>query len=107
MASWKGQFDGGIFRSFVRSLGIYPNGSLVRLASGRPAVVMSQHLTQLTAPVVKVFFSNTSGLPVTPQVLDLSQAEPDRILDREPPGRWNFPHLDTLWAGDAALKLRH
>jgi len=40
MASWKGHFDPVIFRHFVRSLGIYPNGSLVRLASGRLAVVI-------------------------------------------------------------------
>ena len=77
LASWKGQFDADVFRSFVRSLGIYPNGSLVRLASGRLAVVMSQHLMQLTAPVVKVLFSTSSGLPITLQVLDLSQAGPD------------------------------
>jgi HD-GYP domain-containing protein (c-di-GMP phosphodiesterase class II) len=36
MATWKGQFDGPVFAAFVRSVGIYPIGSLVRLASGRP-----------------------------------------------------------------------
>jgi HD-GYP domain-containing protein (c-di-GMP phosphodiesterase class II) len=34
MAAWKGHFDPTVFRHFVRSLGIYPNGSLVRLESG-------------------------------------------------------------------------
>ncbi len=107
MASWTGHFDADIFRSFVRSLGIYPNGSLVRLASGRLAVVLSQHSSKLTAPLVKVFFSTLTGLPITPLVLDLAHSTDDRILDREPVGRWNFPQLDRLWAGDEVLKLRH
>jgi HD-GYP domain-containing protein (c-di-GMP phosphodiesterase class II) len=39
MASWKGQFDEPLFAAFVQSLGIYPTGSLVRLQSGKLAVV--------------------------------------------------------------------
>ena len=42
MASWKGQFDEAVFGAFVRSLGIYPAGSLVRLESQRLAVVVSR-----------------------------------------------------------------
>jgi putative nucleotidyltransferase with HDIG domain len=104
MASWQGQFDTTIFRLFVRSLGIYPNGSLVRLESGRLAVVMEQNPHQLTAPCVKVFFSAHTHMPIPPQVLDLSQGGVDRIVDREPLSRWNFPHLNELWAGDALAK---
>ncbi|HWH83575.1 MAG TPA: HD-GYP domain-containing protein [Burkholderiaceae bacterium] len=103
MASWEGHFDPPMFASFVRSLGIYPTGSLVRLRSGRLAVVVKQHAKDLIAPTVKAFFSTRSNLPTAVTRLDLSRPDAgDVILRREPRDAWNFPHLETLWAGDAA-----
>ena len=98
MASWKGQFDPAVFKAFVRSLGIYPTGSLVRLASGKLAVVLEQNEHNLTSPVVKVFFSVTSNMGVSPRRLDL--AHPgcnDRIVGREDPAKWGFRQIDELW----------
>jgi hypothetical protein len=98
MSQWKGQFDAAIFQAFVKSVGIYPTGTLVRLQSGRLAVVVDQNPASLIAPRVKVFFSTKSAMPIPVQVLDLAApGASDRIVGREPPDTWGFTHLDDLW----------
>lgn len=103
MASWKGQFDPAVFQAFVRSLGIYPTGSLVKLASGKLAVVTEQNPAALVSPVVKVFFSTKSNMGVPPVLLDLTKSA-DRIVGREDPARWGFKQLDELWVEGEVLK---
>jgi putative nucleotidyltransferase with HDIG domain len=103
MASWKGHFDPAVFQAFVRSLGIYPTGSLVKLQSERLAVVVEQNPAALVSPTVKVFFSIRSQMPMAPQLLDLARSN-DKIVGRENPNTWGFKHLDELWAGDALDK---
>lgn len=107
MADWakNGQFDPAVFRAFVTGLGIYPTGSMVRLKSGRLAVVVEQNPAGLAAPKVKVFFSTRSQMPVPLEVIDLSQAGcTEQITARESNNTWQFKHLDELWAGPDALK---
>jgi HD-GYP domain-containing protein (c-di-GMP phosphodiesterase class II) len=105
MASWKGHFDTTVFQTFVKSVGIYPTGSLVRMRSGRLAVVLEQNASALTKPRVKVFFSTKHGLPLEHQVIDLAGAHvTDQIESRENPENWNFPYLTELWGGDSAQK---
>jgi len=105
MATWKGHFDTVVFQSFVKGVGIYPTGSLVKMRSGRLAVVLEQNPTSLTKPKVKIFFSTRAGLPLEPQVLDLASAQVvDQIESRENPENWNFTYLTELWDGAGALK---
>jgi hypothetical protein len=103
MAEWaNGHFDSHIFQAFVKSMGIYPVGSLVRLTSGRIGVVMEQTGKSLTTPSVKVFFSTKSNMRIVPLVIDLSRLDaPEKIVAREDPAKWNFTDLNELWSGFA------
>ncbi|MFM9912634.1 MAG: HD-GYP domain-containing protein [Methylophilaceae bacterium] len=99
MATWQGHFDETIFQSFVKSIGIYPIGSLVRLESGRLAVVIDQSKKSLTTPKIKIFFSSKASRYIPPEVLDLSRVPcNDKIVSREDPKVWNFANLNELWA---------
>jgi len=106
MTTWAkdGQFDMKVFAAFVKSLGVYPVGSLVRMRSARLAVVVEQSQTQLLKPWVKVFYSTKSQMPVPPELFDTSDARcTDHIATRESNDIWKFPHLEELWAGRDAL----
>jgi HD-GYP domain-containing protein (c-di-GMP phosphodiesterase class II) len=101
MAEWaNGHFDGKVFQAFVKSLGIYPIGSLVKLTSGRLGVVVEQTGKSLTMPSVKVFFSTKSNLRIPPEVIDLSlPGVTEKIVSREDPAKWRFADLNELWSG--------
>ncbi len=90
MAEWKdGQFDERIFKAFVKTIGIYPSGTLVRLKSGRLAIVLEQTEKSLLTPIVKVFFSTKSNAPIVPEMIDLSRSQ-ESIASAEDPIRWGF-----------------
>ena len=85
------------FQAFVKSIGIYPVGSLVRLTSGRIGVVMEQSAS-LVAPRVRVFYSTKSDMRIPPEVLDLTTLPGEKIVAREDPDTWRFPDLVAQWS---------
>lgn len=99
MTTWcGGHFDEILFQAFVKTVGIYPVGSLVRLKSERLAVVIEQNESSLLSPVVKVFFSVRSGMPLAQEIVDLSRpTTADSIAARESIPKWRFQNLDELW----------
>lgn len=93
----KGQFDESLLNSFIKSVGIYPSGSLVRLESRRLGCVAAQRRDQLTRPLVRVFYSIADRAHLPVQELDLADVpEPDRIVGREEPGRWGLADWDAI-----------
>ena len=99
MAEWKGHFDPLIFQAFVKSLGIYPIGSLVRLASGKLGVVIEQGDKSLLTPKVKVFFSTKAQAYIPPEVIDLAFSA-EKIAGREDAAKWGLKDIDHYWASD-------
>jgi HD-GYP domain-containing protein (c-di-GMP phosphodiesterase class II) len=99
MAEWtRGHFDESVFQAFVKTVGIYPTGSLVRLQSGRLGVVTEQNPSSLLTPKVKVFFSAKLRSPILHETLDLALLRTsEKIMGRELPEDWGFRNLDDLW----------
>ncbi|WP_297363418.1 hypothetical protein [Thauera sp.] len=82
-------FEPRLVQAFIRSVGIYPTSSLVRLESRRPAVVQAQRPDKPTQPRVKVLF-HTAGHYLKPEDIDLRQSQ-DRIVGDEDFAAW---HID-------------
>ena len=98
MASWTGHFDPVIFQAFVKSLGIYPVGTLVRLQSQQLGVVIEQSPAALLKPKVRVFHCLRRQSRVLMYDLDLAAGDcSDRVLQLEAPGDWGIRDLEKLW----------
>jgi putative nucleotidyltransferase with HDIG domain len=100
MYAWKGHFDPAVLAAFIRSLGIYPVGSLVRLKSGTLAIV-SEQTSDLTRPLVRIFHSVADRTHIPIYDLDLSDIADDRaedgIVASENPSHWSFPDWEHFW----------
>jgi putative nucleotidyltransferase with HDIG domain len=91
-------FDPDLVQRFIQAIGIYPVGSLVRLDSGRLAVVVEQGSQGLLAPVVRVVHDPRLGRQVRPHDLDLSNPSSggDSITGKEDPEAWGINPYDHL-----------
>jgi putative nucleotidyltransferase with HDIG domain len=65
-------YDPRIVRVFVRFMGLFPVGSLVRLASGEVGVVVRNHERHLARPTIRLVLDAT-GSPCDPEERDLSE----------------------------------
>ncbi len=106
MTEWSaGHFDWLVFQAFIKCVGIYPVGSLVRLKSGLLGVVVENSDRNLLAPSVKTFYCTRRKERLYPKVLDLSRSDThDQIKHWESPANWPFSDLDELWSGQVARR---
>lgn len=84
-------FDPDLVRAYVRAVGIYPTGSLVRLLSGRLGVVTEQHASKPMQPKVRVMFHGVHKRYLPPEILDLARPGcQDRIEGHEEFSDWDI-----------------
>lgn len=69
------KYDKHLVEQFVKCIGVYPVGSLVKLSSEKIAMVIKQHPAYPLKPQVKVFYSVRSGHYLPPVELDLQHSQ--------------------------------
>jgi HD-GYP domain-containing protein (c-di-GMP phosphodiesterase class II) len=100
MGEAQGQYDPQIFEALVRSMGIYPIGSLVRLRSNRLAVVVAQNQDDFTLPSVRAFYSIDLAKFVPLEEINLAHCYgQDQIMLRELPANWDLGEWDKICWG--------
>jgi len=100
MISWKGHFDPTVLSAFIGVVGIYPTGSLVRLKSGKLAVVVEQNKQSYTRPTVRAFYCTAQSRAIPVELIDLSSSEEDCVVSSEDRERLPAAVIEKLWAGD-------
>jgi len=101
----KFHFNPVFAQDFMRCVGIYPVGTMVKLESGRLAVVIEAHESNLLAPKVNVFFSTRSNAYIKPETVDLSRGlgfgGGDKIVGHESAAKWQVDPMRFLSLADA------
>ncbi|MDU0353331.1 HD-GYP domain-containing protein [Paraglaciecola aquimarina] len=76
------KYDQKLVMQFVKSVGIYPVGTLVKLNNEKIAMVLQQHPSESTKPKVKVFYSAKNQHYLPPVDIDLAtQADGVKITE--------------------------
>lgn len=91
----KCHFNPRLVQAFIKSIGIYPAGSLVRLESGKLGIVREVVPDKLLQPVVKIFFDADRRCYLNPSTVHLSDSQ-DRILAHESYEEWGIDQAAWL-----------
>ncbi|MGD9787510.1 MAG: HD-GYP domain-containing protein [Sulfuricellaceae bacterium] len=90
----KFHFNEELVRHFIRMVGIYPDGTLVRLESGRLGVVVAQNPKNMLLPRVRVVYDSRRGHAVEPYEVDLAapmgSGGADALVGWESPEAWGI-----------------
>jgi len=98
LLEWSGtHLDEKLVHTFIRSMGIYPVGSLVMMDSGRLAVVIEASEKDQTRPIVKVVYSTRLKQYIPAEIIDLSKPiSQDSIKSSVDADKWRIKVADFL-----------
>ncbi|MDH5543719.1 MAG: HD-GYP domain-containing protein [Nitrospinota bacterium] len=91
-------FNPTLVQHFIRAVGVYPAGTLVKLESGLLAIVVEQGEKSLSLPVIKIVYDSKKERFITPFKVKLeyppARMGEDRIIGTEIPERWGIKMED-------------
>lgn len=93
---WGGtHFNPRLVEAFIKGVGIYPAGSLVRMESGRLGIVREVIPDRLLQPVVQMIFDCKEAKSISPETVDLASSN-DKIKSHESFEKWGIDQ--ARWA---------
>ncbi len=93
----KFHFDPDLVRAYIKAVGIYPTGSLVRLESGRLGVVQEQYPEKMMQPRLLLIYHAAKRHYLKPEPLDLTWPGClDRITGHEEYESWGIDPMRWL-----------
>lgn len=84
------QFDKSLVHKFIKCMGVYPIGSLLKLSSGKLALVVERQDKSPLRPIVKVIYSLTSMSHTDVKMVDLSKVTTEEIESVVDPKEYNI-----------------
>jgi putative nucleotidyltransferase with HDIG domain len=98
LLEWSGtHLEEALVHTFIRSMGIYPVGSLVMMESGRLAVVIEASEKDQTRPIIKVIYHSRLKQYIPTEIVDLSKpSSQDSIKSSVDPDKWRIRIADFL-----------
>jgi putative nucleotidyltransferase with HDIG domain len=91
----KCHFSPTLVQAFIKGIGIYPAGSLVRMESGRMGVVREIVPDKLLQPVVNIFYNADKRCYLSPETVSLADCD-DKIVAHESFDKWNIDQAAWL-----------
>jgi putative nucleotidyltransferase with HDIG domain len=90
MFEWsQSQFNPKLVQAFIKGIGIYPAGSLVRMKSGRLGIVRQVSPDKLLQPIVLIVHDARTDRELPPEEVDLASAD-DPIISHETFEDWKI-----------------
>jgi putative nucleotidyltransferase with HDIG domain len=96
MFGWSGtHFNPELVQAFIKGIGIYPAGSLVRMESERLGIVREVSPDKLLQPIVQIIYDCKKSTYIDPVKVDLSKSN-DKIKSNESFEFWGISQ--SKWA---------
>ncbi|CAM3743899.1 HD-GYP domain-containing protein [Rheinheimera salexigens] len=73
------QLDSTLLQQFIKCIGIYPPGSVVKLSSGKLALVLENNVKKPLLPKVKLFYHSVHQHHIPVKVVDLAKQQDETI----------------------------